>query len=133
MESHQSGERVAKILLVDDDDDSREMLRFTLEYEGHQVATAANGLEGLEVAREFQPDVAFVDIMMPGLDGYTVASAMRRDLGAGVWIIAVTALPERRARSWGSGFNLHLCKPVQPSMIKAVVRAALDSRAPAST
>ena len=57
---------------------------------------------------------------------YAVASAMRRDLGSGVWIIALTGLPERRSRSWGSGFNLHLQKPVEPCTIKAIVRAALD-------
>ena len=105
------------------------MLRFTLENAGHQVATAESGLEGLEVACRFRPDVAFVDIMMPGLDGYAVASAMRRDLGSGVWIIALTGLLECRWRSWGSGFNLHLRKPVPPSAIEAVVRAALDGRA----
>ena len=67
------------------------MLQFTLEIDGDQVATANGGMEGLEVAREFRPDVAFVDIMMPGLDGHAVASAMRRDLGSGVWIIALRA------------------------------------------
>jgi len=126
MEPIDSAVRAGKILLVDDDVYSRDMLQFTLESAGHQVATAGSGLEGLEVACEFRPDVAFVDIMMPGLDGYAVASAMRRDLGSAVWIIALTGLFERRARSWGSGFNLHLQKPVQPSAIEAVVRAALD-------
>jgi CheY-like chemotaxis protein len=126
METTQPTGRAGKILLVDDDVYGRDMLRFTLENAGHQVVTASGGLEGLEMASRFRPDVAFVDIMMPGLDGYAVASAMRRDLGTGVWIIALSGLFERRARSWGSGFNLHLQKPIQPSAIEAVVRAALD-------
>ena len=126
MEPTGSTARAGKILLVDDDVYGRDMLRFTLENAGHQVVTASGGLEGLEMACRFRPDVAFVDIMMPGLDGYAVASAMRRDLGTGVWIIALSGLFERRGRSWGSGFNLHLQKPIQPSAIEAVVRAALD-------
>jgi CheY-like chemotaxis protein len=64
-----------KILLVDDDVDSRDMLQSTLESDGHQVATANGGMEGLEVAREFRPDVAFVGIMRPGLDGPASAGA----------------------------------------------------------
>jgi len=104
------------------------MLQVTLESDGYQVATANGGMEGLEVAREFRPDVAFVGLMKPGLDGHAVASAMRRDLGSGVWIIALTAVPERRARSWGSGFNLHLREPAEPRTIKAIVGAALNGR-----
>jgi DNA-binding response OmpR family regulator len=128
MKTIDCADRAGKILLVDDDVDSRNMLQFTLESDGYQVVTASDGMEGLEVAREFRPDVAFVGIMRPGLDGHAVASAMRRDLGAGVWIIALTGLPERRARSWGSGFNLHLRKPAEPRTIKAIVGAALERR-----
>jgi DNA-binding response OmpR family regulator len=128
MKSIEYADRAGKILLVDGDVDSRDMLRFTLESDGHQVATANDGMEGLEVAREFRPDVAFVGIMRPGLDGHAVASAMRRDLGSGVWIIALTAVPERRSRSWGSGFNLHLREPAEPRTIKAIVGAALNWR-----
>ena len=121
-------DRAGRILLVDDDVDSRDMLQCALERDGHRVATANGGMEGLEVAREFRPDVAFVGIMGAGLDGHAVASAMRRDLGSGVWIIALRALPERRARSWGSGFNLHLRGTVEPRTIKAIVGAALNGR-----
>lgn len=128
MKSIEYADRAGKILLVDDDVESRDMLQCTLESEGHRVATANGGIEGLEVAREFQPDVAFVGIMKPGLDGHAVASAMRRDLGSGVWIIALTALPERRSRSWGSGFNLHLREPAEPRTIRAIVGAALNGR-----
>ena len=128
MKSIEYADRAGKILLVDGDVDSRDMLRFTLESDGHQVATANDGMEGLEVAREFRPDVAFVGIMRPGLDGHAVASAMRRDLGSAVWIIALTAVPERRSRSWGSGFNLHLREPAEPRTIKAIVGAALNWR-----
>ena len=128
MKTIECADRAGKILLVDDDADSRNLLQVTLESDGYQVATATGGMEGLEVAREFQPDVAFVGIMRPGLDGHAVASAMRRDLGTGVWIIALTGLPERRARSWGSGFNLHLREPAEPHTIKAIVGAALTTR-----
>ncbi len=118
--------RPAKILLVDDDSENRDLVRFALERDGHTVVTAEAGIEGLEVAREFRPDVAFVDIMMPGLDGYAVASALRRDLGPAAWIVALSGLPEHRSRNWVSGFKLHLQKPVPPETIRAVVRAALQ-------
>src|SRR5262245_48009068 len=91
--------RPAKILLVDDDSENRDLVRFALERDGHTVVTAEAGIEGLEVAREFHPDVAFVDIMMPGLDGYAVASALRRDLGPAAWIVALSGLPEHRSRN----------------------------------
>ena len=123
--------RTGRILLVDDDADARDVLRFTLERDGHAVATAADGLGGLEMAREFRPDIAFVDIMMPGIDGYAVASAMRRDLGSSVWLVALTALPERRARSWGAGFHLHLQKPVQPITLREVIETMLQEPPPA--
>jgi CheY-like chemotaxis protein len=122
-------ERPGKVLLVDDDCESRDLVRFTLEREGHVVAAAAGGIEGLELAREFQPDIAFVDIMMPGLDGYAVASALRRDLGPAAWIVALTGLPEHRSKNWVSGFKLHLRKPVSPEMIREIVRAALSEGA----
>jgi DNA-binding response OmpR family regulator len=128
MKTIECADRAGKILLVDDDVDSRNMLQVTLESDGYQVATANDGMEGLEMAREFRPDVAFVGTMRPGLDGHAVASAMRRDLGSGVWIIALTGLPERRSRSWGSGFNLHLREPAEPRTIKAIVGAALTTR-----
>jgi CheY-like chemotaxis protein len=121
--------RPGKILLVDDDCESRELLRFTLERDGHVVAAAEGGIEGLELAREFQPDVAFVDIMMPGLDGYAVASALRRDLGPAAWIVALTGLPEHRSKNWVSGFKLHLQKPVAPETVREIVRAALSPSA----
>ena len=67
-------------------------------------------------------------ISMARYSSMAVASAMRRDLGSGVWIIALRAVPERRARSWGSGFNLHLREPAEPRTIKAIVGAALNGR-----
>ena len=128
MKTIECANRAGKILLVDDDVDSRNVLQFTLESDGYQVATANGGIEGLEVAHEFRPDVAFVGVVGQGLDGHAVASAMRRDLGSGVWIIALTGVPERRARSWGYGFNLHLREPAEPRTIKAIVGAALNGR-----
>jgi CheY-like chemotaxis protein len=75
MKTIDCADRAGKILLVDDDVDSRNMLQFTRESDGYQVATASDGMEGLEVGREFRPDVAFVGIMRPGLDGPASAGA----------------------------------------------------------
>src|SRR5262249_24557298 len=80
-----------RILVVEDHPDSRDMLRLVLELWGHQVEVAADGGAGLERARSCRPDVALVDIGLPGMAGYEVARRLRDDLGPAVRLIALTA------------------------------------------
>src|SRR6266478_5890377 len=70
-----------RILIVEDNADGRESLRLLLELLGHQVVAAEDGLQGLKMALAERPDVALIDIGLPGLDGYEVARRIRRVLG----------------------------------------------------
>jgi signal transduction histidine kinase/CheY-like chemotaxis protein len=103
-----------RILLVEDNDDVRESLKSLLEEVGHRVTTAGDGLEGIERGVESRPDVALVDIGLPGVDGYGVARRLREALGREVLLVALTGygLPEDRRRALEGGFDAHLTKPV---------------------
>jgi len=105
----------AHILLVDDNDDGREMLALALEAGGYVVVQAADGLRGIELACAAPPRVAIVDIGLPGIDGYEVARRLRRLAATkDVLLVALTGygLPTDRAMALEAGFDLHLVKPV---------------------
>jgi signal transduction histidine kinase len=104
-----------RILLVEDDDDTRAMLRAALELEGHTVEVAADGVAALARAVEWRPEVALVDIGLPGLDGYEVARRMRERLGPGVRLVALTGHGQMqdRLRAMEAGFDAHLIKPFE--------------------
>ena len=118
-----------RILLVEDNTDVRDSLRELLEESGHRVATAADGLEGIQLASAFHPDAAFVDIGLPGLDGYGVARHLRQSLGGDVLLVALTGygLPEDRRRALEGGFDAHLTKPVT---LRAILRLLAEARVP---
>jgi len=104
-----------RVLVADDNEDSAETLSLLLQSMGHEVRSAHDGLRAVEEAEDFRPDVALLDIGMPGLDGYEVARRIRaRPWGAGVVLIALTGWgeDEDRRRSREAGFDRHLLKPV---------------------
>jgi signal transduction histidine kinase/CheY-like chemotaxis protein len=117
-----------RVLIIEDNEDSREMLQCLLEKRGHQVSTAADGPTGVALALELEPEVLLVDIGLPGMDGYSVAKRIRKALGASVLLIAVTGYgqPEDRRMALEAGFDRHLTKPV---MIDTVERLFLQSTA----
>jgi CheY-like chemotaxis protein len=89
---------------------------------------AQNGTLGLELFKSAHPDVAFVDIGLPGMDGYEIARRLRAEPnGAGVLLVALTGYGSAsdRDRSRQAGFDLHLLKPVDPKTLQSV----LESRA----
>lgn len=73
----------AKILVVDDDPDIVETMKFSLDHEGYEVITSANGEDAMEKARKIQPDLIVLDVMMPGENGYRVARTIKEDIKAG--------------------------------------------------
>src|SRR5690242_20483119 len=107
------------ILIVEDNDDAREALRMLLELDGHVVEAAAEGMQALEIARAKDPDVALVDIGLPGIDGYEVARRMRATGARRPLLIALTGYgqPEDRRRATEAGFDSMLVKPVDPSAL----------------
>jgi signal transduction histidine kinase/ActR/RegA family two-component response regulator len=110
-----NGARARRVLLVEDNDDSRQVMALTLKGAGHDVFEASDGLAGLTVALRERPDVAFIDVGLPGLNGYQVAERIRAAPETrGMILIALTGygLPEDRRRATAAGFNRHLIKPI---------------------
>jgi CheY-like chemotaxis protein len=104
-----------RILVVEDEQDSRELLDELLRYEGAEVETAADAASGFEALVRFEPEVLLSDIGLPGEDGYSLIRRCRGLPNQGqVPAIAVTAFcrPQDQARSLAAGFNDHVCKPL---------------------
>jgi CheY-like chemotaxis protein len=112
-----------RILVVEDDEDSREMLCRLLDLSGHRVHQAADGLHGLEQALALRPDVALLDVGLPGLDGYQVAARIRAAGLTDVFLIAVTGYGqlEDRLRAEAAGFDAHVTKPVNLPALTALL------------
>lgn len=109
-----------RILIVEDNADAREMLRIMLELRHHTVREAADGPSAIEAAKEFQPDIAIIDIGLPGLDGYEVARHLRTSGGTpGLRLIAITGYGQSKdaLRAREAGFDAHLVKPVHPDRL----------------
>ena len=103
------------LLLIEDNEDGREMMTMMLGCYGYQVRAAEDGLRGLDAVREFRPDLALVDIGLPGIDGYEVARRLRADPDTRhIKLVALTGygLAEDLARVMAAGFDRHLVKPV---------------------
>ena len=120
-----------RVLIVEDNDDARRMLRHLLEQTGHEVHEAADGLAGLDQVLALEPDAAVIDIGLPGLDGYEVARRVRAAGRADVLLIAVTGYGQSgdRQRSSEAGFDAHLTKPVDPLTLESLLtNLPLDPR-----
>lgn len=112
--------RPRRIVVVEDHDDARDALQILLTLQGHEVRTASDGLTGVALILEVQPDVALIDVGLPGLDGYAVARRVRQGAKSPeIRLVAVTGYgqPYDRSRAREAGFDLHLTKPVSPEDI----------------
>jgi CheY-like chemotaxis protein len=110
--------RRLRVLIADDDRDTVMTLATILQDEGHEVREVYRGSEVLRMVRDFDPDVALVDIGMPGMTGYDVAREVRQVFGAGrPMLIAVTGwkMPSDRILAQLAGFDHHLAKPFESS------------------
>jgi chemotaxis methyl-accepting protein methylase/signal transduction histidine kinase/CheY-like chemotaxis protein len=113
-----------RVLIVEDNSDSREMLAQLLRMDGCNVTVAVDGNQGLESIRREKFDLALVDIGLPGIDGYEVARQVRGSSGRnGVNLVALTGYgrPEDRQAVLEAGFDEHLVKPVKPSELARVL------------
>jgi PAS domain S-box-containing protein len=119
--------RSRRVLVVEDSVDARQSLRLLLELAGHEVEAAADGPSGLARLSTFRPDVALIDLGLPGMDGYAVARAAReRPETRAIRLVAVTGYgqAEDRRRALAAGFDLHVTKPVDASMLDEVLGPA---------
>src|SRR5262249_5133525 len=119
-----------RILIIEDDADSREALTLLLELWGHDVEVAFEGKRGLERLLVSRPDLAIIDIDLPGFDGYAIARAVRAAPGgASLYLVALTGygqLADRR-RATTAGFDAHLVKPVDPERLRRLLASARAS------
>lgn len=113
-----------RILVVDDNTDAAESLAILLRLKGHEVRVAFEGASAIVTAREFRPQVVFLDIGMPAMDGYEVARRLRQeDNVSAATLIALTGWGQEsdRQRSQEAGFDLHLVKPVDPKDLNQIL------------
>ena len=123
----------ARILIVEDDRDSREGLRELLQVWGHFVEVAQDGTEAIEKALETRPGVALIDIGLPGLDGYEVAHRIREAFGQQpIVLVALTGYVDSEAgrRAAESGFDAHLPKPVNVERLRPILEKACPAPTP---
>ena len=125
--------RVLKILVADDNVDAAEILSMLLQVHGHTIEVVHNGHAALKMARDFHPDLTFLDIGMPGMNGYEVAKALR-DIPslATMPLVALTGWggEQDRALSREAGFDRHLIKPVDMTVIESILAEAIATRRP---
>ena len=116
------------VLLIEDNDDGREMMATMLSACGYPVCHAADGLQGVQMAFAHLPDVALVDIGLPGIDGYEVARRLRKNDGTRhIKLIALTGygLADDQRRVLEAGFDMHLVKPVDINhLLEAITQCA---------
>jgi CheY-like chemotaxis protein len=113
-----------RILVVDDNRDTATACALLLRTLGHEIKTAYDGLAALDTARSFRPHVLFLDIGLPGMNGYDVVRTLRDEGFQNETIIAVSGYgqPDDRRRSEEAGFDDHLVKPVDQAAILLTLR-----------
>ena len=116
-----------RVLVVEDNDDAREMLSILLAQDGHEVHVAHDGPSGLRAALSFRPDVGLLDVGLPGFDGYALARSIRaHDEGKEIYLVALTGYgqSEDRLRSAEAGFDDHVVKPLAVNQLAQLLQRA---------
>jgi len=122
----------SKILVVDDEERVREMLRFRLRLFGYEVLLASDGREALVAAREEKPDLVLLDVMMPEVDGFQVCSRLKQDEATkDIPVVMLTAKAEAKdvARAFESGASDYVVKPYDPTVLQHKVAQNLRTTA----
>jgi CheY-like chemotaxis protein len=111
-----------RVLVVDDDPSGAYGLAHSLKELGHPVEVAHDGPSAIETARQLRPDVIFLDLRMPGMDGVEIARVLKSE-GLGTHIIAATAYPSelQQQRTAAAGFDAHIVKPVEPASLEKLL------------
>ena len=119
-EAPPSTQRSRRVLIVEDERDVAQAMAMLLELHGHVLHVVHDGMAAVDAALEFDPDIALVDIGLPGQDGYAVARALRKSAGTkDLEIYALTGYGDEKAvgKSSDAGFDGHLTKPVAENIL----------------
>ena|SRR2546428_2026038 len=122
---------MSRILLCDNEETLRNLMRASLDGLGHQILEARTGDEGLQLARELLPDLVLLDMMMPGRSGLEVLKDLRADPAlADVAVVMVTARVQAydREAALAAGADAFLSKPFRPAELVGIVSELLDAR-----
>jgi two-component system CheB/CheR fusion protein len=123
------------VLVVEDNPDIAHSMVALLRYLGHDVQLADNGSEAISIARRFSPQIAFMDIGLPGMNGLELAAAFRSDeLLRSVFLVALTGFgqAEDRRRSFAAGFDEHLVKPLSYERLRTTLQSVASQRSRAA-
>ena len=120
-----------RVIVVEDNPDVRDLLKLRLSRLGHHVECASDGPSGLARVLKDRPDVALIDIGLPGIDGYEIAHKARQALGQSITLVALSGFgqPEDKRKALESGFDQHLTKPVEFGDLEAVLARTKVSEA----
>jgi two-component system alkaline phosphatase synthesis response regulator PhoP len=121
------------ILIVDDEQDIRQILSYNLQKEGFETYEAENGEEGIRLAEKIHPDIIILDVMMPGMDGIEVCETIRKTAGnSQVLICFLTARGEDYSQIAGldAGADDYISKPIKPKVLISRINALIRRRAP---
>ena len=113
-----------RVLIADDHHDGAEMMRLLLAQNGHDVCVAHCGADALELARREKPQIAVLDIGMPDINGYEVATRIRAEAwGSDITLIAVTGWGQEddKRGAEAAGFDFHLTKPIDPNVLTSLI------------
>jgi PAS domain S-box-containing protein len=112
----------ATVLVIDDEATARELVARSLEREGLRVVAAASGAAGLEAARTLRPDVITLDVMMPGMDGWTVLAALKGDPALAAIPVVMLSVADEQRLGFALGAAEYLTKPIERERLAAVLR-----------
>lgn len=120
-------ETPCRVLVAEDIPDAAEMMRLMIECMGHEVRVAADGVQAVDIALEFHPQIALLDIGMPRMDGYEAARQIRAALGGQVFLVALTGWgqEEDQRRAHAAGFDRHLTKPAEPAVVESLITSVV--------
>jgi CheY-like chemotaxis protein len=117
-----AGEPIGHILVIDDDPVTQDLMKSFLTREGYRVTVADSGPEGLLRARELRPDVITLDIAMPGMDGWSVLSALKNDPDLGETPVVILTMADSKNLGYALGATEYLMKPIDRERLAVILR-----------
>jgi len=125
-----------KILVVEDDPDQRELIRWHLKRAGYSTGTASRGFDALVKSRALAPDLIVLDLMLPGINGFEICKALRKNPAtAATPVLMLTSMCTDYSRTMGfeAGINAFMNKPYVPDELLSTVQELLSPPAPAAS